>query len=234
MSAIARPCANATPTRSAPTAIAATPTKISVNAPMNSAAPRRSQSSFTAQKARPRPGRCPPLRWVRERCAAEGRRLRRRVPALPQALSRRATQPAVAAHRGLQVPALPPVRRLRAPRRAGRDRGLDAILEALRLRKRLELLQRVVLDLTDTLARDAERAADLLERARLLAEQAEAQLDDLALPHGERVQRALDVLAPQLHLRRVVRRLGGLVGNEVAERRLFFLADRLLERDGQL
>src|ERR1051326_4629602 len=49
----------------------------------------------------------------------------------------------------------------------------DAVFEALRLWKALELLERVVLDLPDALAGHAERAADLLERARLLALQAE-------------------------------------------------------------
>src|ERR1051325_5630916 len=62
--------------------------------------------------------------------------------------------------------------------------ALDAVLEALSLRQGLELLQRVVLDLTDALARDAECAADLLERARLLAGEPEAELDHLPLALG--------------------------------------------------
>src|SRR5712691_7236257 len=111
---------------------------------------------------------------------------------------------------------------------------LDAVFEALRLGQRLELLQRVVLDLTDALARHAEGAADLLQRARLLAEQAEAELDHLPLAFRQRVERLLDVLAAQLHLRRVVGRLRRLVGDEVAERRLLLLADRLLQRDREL
>jgi putative transposase len=44
---------------------------------------------------------------------------------------------------------------------------LDAVLEPLGLGERLELLERVVLDLADAFARDPERLADLLERARL-------------------------------------------------------------------
>src|SRR5947199_3392329 len=87
-------------------------------------------------------------------------------------------------------------------------RDLDAVFEALRLGQGLELLQRVVLDLADALARDAERAADLLERARLPAGEAEAELDHLALALGQRVERGLDVLAPERELGRVVRRLG--------------------------
>src|ERR671911_414436 len=76
-----------------------------------------------------------------------------------------------------------------------RRRTLDAVLERLRLRQALELLQRVVLDLADPLARDAEGAADLLERARRRARQAEAELDHLPLALGQRRERELHVLA---------------------------------------
>src|SRR5207248_9947578 len=110
----------------------------------------------------------------------------------------------------------------------------DGVAQGLRLREELELLQRVVLDLADPLAGDAELAADLLERPRRAAQKAEAKLDHLALALRQRAELALDVLAPQRELRGVERRLGGLVLHEVAERRVLFLADRLLERDGQL
>src|SRR3989440_6908550 len=70
---------------------------------------------------------------------------------------------------------------------------LDAILKALCLWETFELLQRVVLDLADSLAGHAERAADLLERARLLALEPEPQLDHLPLPLRERRERVLDV-----------------------------------------
>src|SRR5262245_29549780 len=111
------------------------------------------------------------------------------------------------------------------PAQGGGSRGepavppvlLDAVLEPLRLRQRLELLQRVVLDLADALTGDPERAADLLECARLLALEAEPQLDHLPLPVGKRVERALDVLPPQRERGLLVRRLGRLVLDEVAE-----------------
>ena len=90
-------------------------------------------------------------------------------------------------------------------------------MKRLRLGQVLELLQRVVLDLPDPLARHAEGAADLLERARLAAEQPVAELDHLALALRERVERVLDVLAAKHELRRVERRLGGVVLDEVAE-----------------
>src|SRR3954468_1100862 len=79
------------------------------------------------------------------------------------------------------------------------------VAEALGLRERLELLQRVVLDLADPLARDVERAADLLYRVRACAREPEAHLDDLTLPLGERVERAADVLLAEVlggHLER--------------------------------
>ena len=51
-----------------------------------------------------------------------------------------------------------------------------------------QLREGLALDLADALARDAELAADLLERARVAVEQAEAELDDLLLTLGERVE----------------------------------------------
>src|SRR6478672_2485697 len=93
----------------------------------------------------------------------------------------------------------------------------DGVAERLRLGQVLELLQRVVLDLADPLAGHAERAADLLERPRLSAEQPVAELDHLALAPRERVERVDDVLAPEQQLGRVERRFRRLVLDEVPE-----------------
>src|SRR6476660_3909800 len=94
--------------------------------------------------------------------------------------------------------------------RAKRE-ALHAVSEALRLRQRLELLERVVLDLADALARDAEGLADLLERARLRTVEAVAKLDDPPLALGKSRQRDLDVLAPKREGGSVEGRLRGLV-----------------------
>src|SRR6476659_1962258 len=89
----------------------------------------------------------------------------------------------------------------------------DAVSESLRLRERLELLERVVLDLANTLARDSERLPDLLERARLRAVEPVPQLDDPPLTLGESGERQLDVLSPQGEGCGIERRLRRLVGN---------------------
>src|SRR5215211_1973053 len=108
------------------------------------------------------------------------------------------------------------------------------VAEALRLGERLELLERVVLDLADALARDVKRAPHLLERVRAGAREPEAHLDDLALALREGVERLAHVLLAQVRRRRLERRLGRLVLDEVAELGLLLLADRLLQRDGLL
>ena len=74
-------------------------------------------------------------------------------------------------------------------------------------------------------------SADLLERERLLAGQPVAHLDHLALALRQHVERPPDVLALHDHGRRLERRLRRLVLDEVAERGVLVLADRLLERD---
>src|SRR3954464_10964612 len=51
-----------------------------------------------------------------------------------------------------------------------------------------ELLQALVLDLADPLARDVECPADLVQRARMLAVEAVAQLEHLALAARERAE----------------------------------------------
>src|SRR5262245_66069153 len=97
--------------------------------------------------------------------------------------------------------------------------------QGLGLGERLQLLQGVVLDLADALTGDAEGAADLLQRAGVLALQPEAQLDHLALALGQRVERALDVLAAQVQGGLVERGRGLLVLDEVAELGLLLLTD---------
>src|SRR5688500_1414201 len=111
---------------------------------------------------------------------------------------------------------------------------LGDVAELLRLGERLELLERLVLDLADPLAGHVERAAHLVERARVLAAQAVAQLEHAALAVGQVLQRLAERLLREDLGGALVRRLGALVGDELAELRLLLVADRLLEADRRL
>src|SRR4051812_11632657 len=94
------------------------------------------------------------------------------------------------------------------------------VAELLGLRERLQLLQRLVLDLADALARHVERAADLVEGARVLAAQAVAQLEHTALAIRQVLQRLAQRLLREDLGGALVRGLGALVGDELAELRL--------------
>src|SRR3954452_12650699 len=103
------------------------------------------------------------------------------------------------------------------------------VAELLRIRERAQLLQRLVLDLPDALTRDIERAADLVERARMLAVQPIPELEHLALARGELAEDLLERLLAQRDLGSLVGQRHRLVGDEVPELGLLLVADGLLE-----
>src|SRR5438105_1032065 len=104
----------------------------------------------------------------------------------------------------------------------------------MRVRERSQLLQRLILDLTDALARDVERPPHLVERPRMLAVEAVPQLEDAAIAVRERAEDLPQRLPTHRGLGRLVGKRDVLVGEEMPELRLLLVADRLLERDRRL
>src|SRR5690606_28351312 len=109
--------------------------------------------------------------------------------------------------------------------------GLRDVAQLLRFREALQLLERLVLDLADALARDVERAPHLVQRARVLAAEAVAQLQHAPLAVGEVLERLAQRLLREEVGGAVEGRLRLLVGDELPELGLLLVADRLLERD---
>jgi len=86
------------------------------------------------------------------------------------------------------------------------------VIELLRPCERLQLPQTLVLYLPDPLARDVERSADLVQRARMLTVEAVAELEHCSLTARERTEHLPQHFLAQRHLRRLVRQLLVLVG----------------------
>src|SRR5438093_9393978 len=93
-----------------------------------------------------------------------------------------------------------------------------------------ELRQRLRFELADSLTRQAETLADLLERERFLAGQAEPQREDRALALGERSQDLLELVAADARKHLVELAGRRFVRNELAERGFAGLSDRCLQR----
>src|SRR5207302_992115 len=87
------------------------------------------------------------------------------------------------------------------------DEASGDVAKLLRLSEALQLLERLVLDLADALARDVERAPDLIQRARMLPAEAIAQLEHAALTVGEVLERLAQGFLGQDLRRALVRRL---------------------------
>src|SRR5215204_6354243 len=91
------------------------------------------------------------------------------------------------------------------------------VAQLLRFGQRLQLLERLVLDLADALACDVERATDLVERARVLAAEAVAQLEHATLAVRQVLERLAQGFLREDLRRALVGRLRALVGDELAE-----------------
>ena len=107
--------------------------------------------------------------------------------------------------------------------------GLQIVAQLLGFGEALEFLERLVLDLADPLTRDVERAPDLLERARVLAGEAIAQLEHAPLAVAEVLKRVSQRLLGEELRGALVGRLGTVVGDQLSELCLIVVADGLLE-----
>jgi hypothetical protein len=94
----------------------------------------------------------------------------------------------------------------------------------------LELADGLGLDLADALAGDLEDAADLFEGVGVAVADAVAELDDLALAVGQRLEHLLDALR-SISCAAVSTGASAVVLDEVAEVAVLALADRAVERD---
>jgi len=89
----------------------------------------------------------------------------------------------------------------------------------------LELADGLGLDLADALARDFEDAADLFERVGVAVADAVAQLDDLALAVGQRLEDDVDPVLEHFLRGRGDGRIDRVVLDEIAEVAVLALAD---------
>src|SRR3954451_18736279 len=112
--------------------------------------------------------------------------------------------------------------------------ALEKRLELAASRGMPQLAQRFGFDLADPLARYREALADLLERVLAAVAHAEPHLDHLLLARRQRLQHLIRLFLQVQIDHRVGRRDYLAILDEVAEMRIFLLADRRLERDGLL
>src|SRR5262249_31499321 len=113
----------------------------------------------------------------------------------------------------------------------GRRSGWRLERHLLHLPQRRQAPERLDLDLPHALARQAEPAADLLERLRLVVGEALAEDQHLPLAPPQRGERLLERLAAERELDLLLRQRP-VAGDEIPEDRVLLVADRLVEARG--
>ena len=116
------------------------------------------------------------------------------------------------------------------PRRLRFDRQLDVDRALFLAQGPAQFRERDVLQLTNTLARDAKFLADFLERLRFAAIEPEAREDDLPLAIVEHIEQAADFVAQVLVAQQLERRLRLFVADDFAKLGRIIIADRRIER----
>src|SRR5438309_2276803 len=96
----------------------------------------------------------------------------------------------------------------------------------------LQLADRLGFNLPHAFARDLKDAAYLFQRVGVAVAQAVAELDDLTLAIGERLEDLLDFVLEHFLRGGAHRRFGAVVFNKVAEVTVFAFAYRPIEADG--
>src|ERR1700730_11550428 len=109
--------------------------------------------------------------------------------------------------------------------------SLEKCPELAAARRMPELSQRLGFNLSDALAGDAEALADLFERVLAAVTDTEPHLDHLLFARRERLEDRLGLLLEIQIDHRFGRRHDLAVLDEVAQMRIFLLANRRLERD---
>ena len=98
----------------------------------------------------------------------------------------------------------------------------------------MQLADGLGLDLADTLTGDTEVAAHLLQRAGAAIVQTKAQADDLFLTGSQALEGLIDLLGHHGAVRCLAGGLGVLVGHEIAQGGIFFLAHGAFQAGGFL
>src|SRR6266498_5185352 len=99
-------------------------------------------------------------------------------------------------------------------------RLVEVVAKCLRPRGMPKLRHRLALDLTDALARELERTADLVEGARLAVVEPVSHAYDSGLTCLERAEHRLQLAPPQAALDGRLGCRGAVVGTAVAARRV--------------
>ena len=112
--------------------------------------------------------------------------------------------------------------------------SLDKAVQQGQALAAVQLADGLCLDLADALTGDAEVATHLFQRAGTAIVQTKAETDDLLFTGSQALESLIDLLGHHSAVSSLAGSLGILVGNEIAQRGILFLAHGALKAGGLL